>query len=48
MGFNYRSFDVDDLICNTFGALLGYVLFKYIAKFVTFLKAREQRDIDAL
>ncbi|KGL41949.1 hypothetical protein BMT55_03975 [Listeria newyorkensis] len=48
LGFNYRSFDVDDLICNTFGALLGYVLFKYIAKFVTFLKAREQRDIDAL
>ncbi|MBC1475824.1 VanZ family protein [Listeria grandensis] len=48
LGFNYRSFDVDDLICNTLGALLGYILFKYIAKFVTFLKVREQRDIDAL
>lgn len=26
LGFTYRSFDVDDLICNTVGALLGYLI----------------------
>lgn len=30
--FNNRSTDVDDLIMNTLGALLGYVLFKVFAR----------------
>lgn len=28
LGFTYRSFDVDDLICNTIGALLGYAILR--------------------
>jgi glycopeptide antibiotics resistance protein len=26
--FNFRSTDLDDLICNTLGALAGYVFFR--------------------
>ncbi|EPZ42553.1 VanZ family protein [Alicyclobacillus acidoterrestris] len=28
LGFTYRSFDVDDLICNTVGALFGYAILR--------------------
>ncbi|MFD1674073.1 VanZ family protein [Alicyclobacillus fodiniaquatilis] len=28
LGFTYRSFDVDDLICNTVGTLIGYAILR--------------------
>lgn len=33
LGFNYRSFDVDDIICNVTGAILGYVIYKWVKKY---------------
>lgn len=32
-GFNYRSFDVDDIICNVTGTILGYVIYKWVKKY---------------
>lgn len=28
IGYNYRSFDVDDLILNTLGTIIGLLLYK--------------------
>ncbi|MEG2058000.1 MAG: VanZ family protein [Romboutsia sp.] len=30
VGYNYRSVDVDDIILNLLGAILGYYLFKFL------------------
>ena len=32
LGFSYRSFDVDDLLLNTFGVIIGYKLYHFIVK----------------
>ncbi|MGX9290774.1 VanZ family protein [Bacillus sp. A015] len=29
VGYNYRSFDVDDIITNTLGTLIGVIIYKY-------------------
>jgi glycopeptide antibiotics resistance protein len=34
MGYNYRSFDVDDLIMNTLGTLIGLLIFNLLANFL--------------
>lgn len=34
--FNYRQTDIDDLIMNTFGAVVGFVLFRTINKKIKF------------
>ncbi len=31
LGFNYRSFDVDDIILNTLGAIIGYCFLRLLA-----------------
>jgi len=32
LGYAYRSADIDDLILNTIGTFIGYLLFKIIYK----------------
>lgn len=34
IGYNYRAFDIDDLILNTFGTFLGLIIFKLLYKFI--------------
>lgn len=34
LGYNYRSVDVDDIILNISGALLGYLIFKIINPYI--------------
>lgn len=31
LGFNYRTFDVDDIILNTLGAITGYCFLRLLA-----------------
>ncbi|MBA3926412.1 VanZ family protein [Listeria rustica] len=38
LGFNYRAFDVDDLICNTVGAAMGYLFYRCVVKIVLISK----------
>jgi glycopeptide antibiotics resistance protein len=33
IGYNYRSCDIDDLLLNTFGTLLGFIVFSLSTKF---------------
>jgi glycopeptide antibiotics resistance protein len=40
--FEFGSFDVDDLILNTLGGVLGYILFKIIYIFTTFKNKRSR------
>lgn len=40
--FGIGTFDVDDLILNTFGGLIGYVAFKFYAKFMVFIQDRDK------
>ena len=42
---NYRLFDVDDLMANTFGGALGYVC---VQPFLKFLPSREQLDSESI
>ncbi len=42
--YPYRLFDVDDLILNTFGGIIGY----FLAAFLTFLPSRTHIDATAL
>ncbi|MBC1798308.1 VanZ family protein [Listeria booriae] len=42
-GYNYRATDIDDLIFNTIGSCIGYLLFTWIAPF---LKTYELIDAD--
>ncbi|MEE6451301.1 VanZ family protein [Gottfriedia acidiceleris] len=32
-GYNYRSCDIDDLLLNSFGTVLGFIVFSLITKF---------------
>ncbi|MGG0251500.1 VanZ family protein [Peribacillus frigoritolerans] len=34
IGYNYRSFDIDDLIMNSFGTIIGLLIFKVLFKFL--------------
>lgn len=34
LGYNYRSFDVDDLIMNTLGTVIGLLLFSLLSNFL--------------
>lgn len=34
VGYNYRSFDVDDLITNTLGVVFGLLLFNLLSRFL--------------
>lgn len=38
IGYNYRSFDVDDLLLNTIGSIIGLLLFKLFSKFLRYSK----------
>ena len=38
LGFTYRSFDVDDLILNTLGVIVGYVLLRLFQAFIRSLQ----------
>jgi glycopeptide antibiotics resistance protein len=33
LGYNYRSFDVDDLMMNTLGTVIGLLIFNLLARF---------------
>lgn len=41
--FNYRATDVDDLLMNTLGTLLGYAVYALILRRIAFLKAEDIR-----
>jgi glycopeptide antibiotics resistance protein len=34
IGYNYRAFDVNDLILNTVGTIIGLIIFKALFKFL--------------
>ena len=34
LGYNYRSFDIDDLLMNTLGTVIGVLLFSYLSNFL--------------
>lgn len=41
LGINYRSVDIDDIILNVTGGLLGYLIAKYLQKFVLSIKQKK-------
>lgn len=38
IGVPFRVFDIDDLICNTFGAILGYIIIKHTIPYIQKVK----------
>lgn len=34
LGYNYRIFDIDDILLNTVGAVLGYILFRLLTPYL--------------
>lgn len=40
IGYTLRRIDVDDLICNTIGVILGYVIFKLFCKLIFSISKR--------
>lgn len=44
IGYNYRSVDIDDIILNLIGAILGYYLFKFLSPKFNFLLNKKSND----
>ena len=43
VGFHYRSVDIDDVILNTLGGMLGYLLHKFVILIYNPVKQQEKQ-----
>lgn len=43
LSLNVRSFDVDDLITNTFGALIGYIIYRVAQRIQRWVQSRKSQ-----